>query len=224
MELNTTAPERADGEPVAPVRRTILKGAAWTLPVVAVAAAAPLAAASDGEPPCLPIPEAEKSTLVITRVNSTSPSPVTTTTSTGGAVWHYPANTLVTWTWTLQNTGTVAVPAGIRVRIQLGRNSLLWADATYTNPTDFPLSATLPVLSNRSAGWDFTSTLPLEPGQTRTFTATARVPSGGNQGSITTAGGAVSPSSPCDDDDRYATVVQNGSPWYPQFIRQGIYT
>lgn len=74
-------------------RRTLATGAAWSLPAIAVAANAPLVAAS----PCTPIP------LSVT-------SDVGTQDSTGSEQ--------PTTTWLLTNNGTAAIPAGAAIALR----------------------------------------------------------------------------------------------------------
>ncbi|PPF81389.1 hypothetical protein C5E07_13985 [Pseudoclavibacter sp. RFBJ3] len=190
-------------------RRTLVKSGAWSIPVIAMTVAAPAEAAS-----CRPLTDAQKSTLLVTR----NDAPATGGRTTQNALrWGYPAGTRVTWAFPVQNTGSAPIPAGVVVTIRIGKNVIPWGGPTYAAPTGFVLTSTLGELSNRTQAWTFTSTTPIAPGETRTFTASATAPSG-YQGSIPVEASATS-SLHCDGA-AYATVTNNGNPNYPQFVEQ----
>ena len=102
-------------------RRTIVKGAAWSLPVIAAATVVPAAAAS-GNPSCILATDRGNYNAAITVNGETSP-PYTNVNPSG--IPHYdviPTNAHVQAVNTYTNTGTAAWPVGTQIWVEVSNN------------------------------------------------------------------------------------------------------
>lgn len=121
-------------------RRTILKTAVWSVPIIATAIAVPAHAASR----CTPVPNNVTQTFTnVTRPSGPWTNP--TSTSFGGRVDLAASTANVTSTVTFTNSAPVAIPAGtLSVRVALWSNPGLATPGTSTPSSALGLPSPLP--------------------------------------------------------------------------------
>lgn len=185
-----------------PRRRTILTGAAWTIPAVAVAVAAPMAAAS--VPPCVPQPVGS-----VTSRRTSFTTPLRTGYISGVLANYYYAGTRVQANYTLTNNGTTTLPAGVvNYNIFIGSNPTKWGSPQISLPAGFSLVRTETTTPNLSVNYVMTSSRPILPGESFDFQISAIVPGTPSQGAVRLEAQIAQSGTQCDGSS-YFTSANN---------------
>lgn len=192
-------------------RRTVLTGAAWTVPTIALTVAAPAAVAS--QVPC--VPETPGSVLS-ERTGFTTP--IRTVTSGDHLERQYAVGSRVDWYFTLRNTGSTIIPAGqLTEVVTIGRNGAAWLTPQISLPNGFTLVSTTSA-GNVLAEYTAVSTRDIQPGESFVFGASAQVSGAptSQQGSIRVVATAAS-GFQCDGTTPYVRTTSTSTS--DQYIR-----
>lgn len=152
------------------MRRTVVKGAAWSVPVLAAAVAAPLAAAST--PPCIPTEDAPLYNAELTVTAQTDPYP--NVNPTGTPHYDVPLNTHVNATNTYTNTGSEPWPVGTQIWVEVSNNmrdlhaSIVGVSGAFASSLGTPVYTAAPGSSTGGFGTRYV------------YTTIAEVPVGGS--------------------------------------------
>ncbi|WP_307362387.1 hypothetical protein [Microbacterium murale] len=165
-------------QPRAVSRRTVVKGAAWSLPIIAVATAVPAHAASLT---CDDRLAAGAFSPLTVKTEVVSMPPYRTTTASGLPARNFATNTTMFMQSTVTYAGTEPLPAGGQITLALSLdNTRTWtvSNATpvtggvYLGAPTYDQSSTGPINSgqNQTASVRYVTTAPLPPGAVITIT------------------------------------------------------
>lgn len=178
MHDSQTNPEQpANSEQSGLRRRTIVKGAAWSLPVIAVAAASPLAAASTA---CTePAASAGVGTWWINGPKDSAAGYIgwQPNNEPDSRRYYYNEGSALafSWNWTSAGDATGAIPVGTRFRIGIGGEATL--DDFWIESFPVPVVSTPSIQYTGSTGpkgnwYIFQVVAPIAPGTLVTWTST----------------------------------------------------
>lgn len=158
-------------------RRTVVKAAAWSIPVIAATAAVPLASASTT---CVIVPLGSVELGLGSPYFTPAAASETAGGSNGAINTAFAHDARVTWTYKVTNTGSTIIPAGdLSIVIVILGNATPWVDPQATAaPTGWHLDGVGNWINNTpnvaEAKW--TSVAPIAPGAESEFSFTATMP------------------------------------------------